>query len=436
WAAAGELESAGELLRSWASSRALAGVNAELVRLPGRTPVLWVEVPATDPERAETTTLLYGHFDKQPPLGEWRTGLDPFRAVREGDCLYGRGTADDGYATPAALLALEALAATGTRHGRCVLLAEASEESGSPDLGAYLEHLADRIGRPDLVLCLDSGGPSYDCMWVTSSLRGNLVGTLSVQVLDEGVHSGAAGGVVPSSFRLLRSLLSRVEDERTGELLLAELHVETPAHRRREIEEVAAELGEAAPGLFPTVPGLMLSGSDPADRLERVTWGPALAVTGAAGLPALADAGNVLRPFTAVKLSFRLPPTCDAARAAAALERVLTADPPSRATVRFELEAPADGWDAPEPASWLAGAARSASLAYFGAPPRHVGLGGSIPFMADLGKRYPGVQFLATGVLGPASNAHGPNEALHVPTAKAITAAIAHVVASVPAYVH
>lgn len=432
WAATGALDEAAEMLRAWAAARALAGVTAEIVRLPGRTPLLFVEIPATDPERATTTTLLYGHFDKQPPLSTWREGLDPFRAVREGDRLYGRGTADDGYATFAALAALEALAATGTRHGRCVLLAEASEESGSPDLEAYVAHLAARIGTPALVVCLDSGGPSFDRLWVTSSLRGVVNCTLTVEVLAAGVHSGMASGAVPDSFRIARQLLSRVEDETSGEVRLAALHVEVPPHRRAEAEAVAAELGAAATQAFPTVPGLALAGTDPADRLLRTTWAPTLTVIGAAGLPALADAGNVLRPRTSLGLSFRLPPRCDAAAAAAAIRAALTADPPSGARVDVEVAEPGQGWDAPSDAPWLARATRAASLAYFGAPPGHVGLGGSIPFMASLGHRFPAAQFLATGVLGPGSNEHGPDESLHLPTAKALAATVAHVVASVP----
>ncbi|MDA8296801.1 MAG: M20/M25/M40 family metallo-hydrolase [Actinomycetota bacterium] len=433
WADHGHLDQAAELLRGFCAARAIPGVHAEIVRLGGRSPVVVVEVPATDPARAATTTLLYGHFDKQPPLGSWRAGLGPFTAVREGDRLYGRGAADDGYASFAAMVALESLAATGTRHGRCVLLAEASEESGSPDLPAYVEHLADRLGDVRLVCCLDSGGLSFDRLWTTSSLRGNVNGVLEVQVLDVGVHSGMAGGIVPDSFRIARQLLSRLEDEQTGELRLQALHVEVPEHRRHEIAELAEALGGAAAESFPTVAGLELTGASVAERRLAGTWSPSLTVIGAAGLPALEDAGNVLRPSTSLMLSFRLPPTCDAEAATAAISRALTADPPAGARVRFVPGEPGQGWDAPPAAPWLARASREASLAYFGAPPGVAGVGGSIPFMASLGHRFPGTQFLATGVLGPGSNEHGPDESLHLPTAKAVTASVAHVLASLPA---
>jgi acetylornithine deacetylase/succinyl-diaminopimelate desuccinylase-like protein len=432
WRENGEIARAAELLRGWCASRAVPGAAVEIVELPGRSPVLFAEVDASEPERARSTALVYGHLDKQPPLGRWREGLEPFRAVREGDRLYGRGTADDGYATFAAFQAFGALAATATPHGRLLLLVESGEESGSPDLASYLDALSARIGQPDLVVCLDSGCVTYDRLWVTTSLRGNIVATLRVDVLDHGVHSGSAGGIVPSSFQVARALLGRIEDAQTGEMLLPELRAEVPRHRRDEVELLAAGYGFDAAGAFPTVDGLQLVGDDPAERILRGTWSPALAVTGADGLPALADAGNVLRPYTALKLSIRLPPGCSAERAMDAVGAALTTDPPHGARIQLTWEPPGDGWDAPEMAPWLDDAVGQASLACFGAPPRSMGLGGSIPFLATLGTRFPGAQILATGVLGPGSNAHGPDEFLHLPTAEAVAASVAHVLGALP----
>lgn len=287
-----------------------------------------------------------------------------------------------------------------------------------PGLSDWIETYVEQVALPELV--------AYGTI-------PNLVASVSVDVLAEGVHSGVAGGVVPDSFRLLRRLLSRVEDEETGQILLPELGAEIPAHRRREIAAVADEIGEAAAGAFPAVEGLRLAGATVAERIERATWHPALAVTGAGGIPPLAEAGNVLRPSSALKLSVRLPPTCDAGRALEALEAALLADPPEGASVRVAAEAPAQGFDAPPLAPWLAGAVEAASLAHFGAPARSLGLGGSIPFLATLGARYPAAQVLATGVLGPGANAHGPNEVLELGAAKALTACVAEVLAAVPA---
>jgi acetylornithine deacetylase/succinyl-diaminopimelate desuccinylase-like protein len=258
-------------------------------------------------------------------------------------------------------------------------------------------------------------------------LRGLVGLTLTVRVLTEGVHSGAAGGVVPSTFRILRQLLSRVEDEATGEILVPELHVPMPIDREKELAETANELGEDISERFPFVAGATAVDADEIAQLTAKTWQPALELIGIAGVPAPADGGNVLRPYTTAKLSFRLPPMCDADAARDALVRVLTAEPPYGAQIEIESNDFANGWNAPPTAPWLAAAVDEASMAAFGEPARTVGEGGTIPFMAMLGERFPDAQFVITGVLGPDTNAHGPNEFLHLPTARRLTIAIAHI---------
>jgi acetylornithine deacetylase/succinyl-diaminopimelate desuccinylase-like protein len=412
WAERGAMMEAAELLRAWAQEQDGA-LHTEIVQLPGRTPVLLVENGgAGDP------ILIYGHMDKQPPLGDWRPGLSPFEPVREGDLLYGRGTADDGYALFAAVTGL--LAAEGGR-GRVVILIEASEESGSPDLSAYVEHLRARIGTPTLVICLDSGCLSYDRLWLTSSLRGNLVASVRVDVLTEGVHSGVGGGVVPSSFRILRSMLSRIEDEATGEIVLPELRgAGVPDDLRSSLNAAAEEFADSA---LPTVEGLRLAGSSAGDRLVARAWSAALEVTGMDGVPAVRDGGNVLRPFTTAKISVRLPPDVDAQVAADALISALATEEGAHITI--DLEGVADGWVAPPLDAHNTAALERASRAEFDQPVGFHGEGGTIPFLADLKRSFPHTQFVATGVLGPHSNAHGPNEFLHIPMAKAVTAAVA-----------
>jgi acetylornithine deacetylase/succinyl-diaminopimelate desuccinylase-like protein len=421
WEASGHLAEAASLLQAWADGRAVNGLRAEVLGGAGRTPLLLVDAPATGDRSG--TVLVYGHLDKQPPLGEWRDGLGPFSAVREGDRLYGRGTADDGYALFAAVTAVEILDAAGIPRPRVVVLVEASEESGSPDLPGHLDDAATTLGSPDLVVCLDSGCLSYDRLWLTSSLRGNLVATVSVQVLTEGVHSGSAGGIVPTSFRLLRLLLDRLEDPRTGEIRLAALRAaDEPAGAR------AAPEGWHAAEAFPVVPGLQLDGTSDEDRLVRRAWSPALAVTGMDGIPAVRDGGNVLRPSTTAKISIRLPPTVDAAAAKAALESTLTEAPPSGARVEVRIDGAANGWVAPPVASWVDEACARASEELFGAPFGSFGEGGTIPFLSMLTERYVDTPLVATGVLGPGSNAHGPNEFLHLPMAQAVTVATARLV--------
>ena len=425
WAEHGHLERAVGLITDWARRRKIEGLAIEVVRLPGRTPVILMEAPGTGGD----TVLLYGHCDKQPEMVGWAADAGPWIPVRRGNRLFGRGAGDDGYAAFAALTAIEALQAQGVAHRRCVVLIEASEESGSPDLPAYVEALADRI-RPGLVVCLDSGCGDYDHLWATTSLRGIISGTLTVEVLSEGVHSGAASGIVPSSFRILRQLLGRIEDERTGEILVRECHVDVPPGRLTEVQAVAAVLGGDVGRGFPLVPGMRPVTLDPVEALLNNTWRPALAVTGVDGMPALADAGNVLRPKTSLKLSLRLPPTADAPRAAQRVKEVLEAEPPYGARVTFSTgERPGSGWDAPVMADWLRNSVTRAARAYFNAPPMFDGLGGSIPFMSMLGERFPQAQFLVTGVMGPGSNAHGPNEFIDLPTGVKVTACVAQVLA-------
>jgi acetylornithine deacetylase/succinyl-diaminopimelate desuccinylase-like protein len=424
WAAHGHLDQAVGLIEAWTRDRPVEGLTVETFRLPGRTPVLLAETPGAAPE----TILLYGHCDKQPEMTGWADGLGPWTPVRRGERLYGRGAQDDGYAVFCALTAIEAVQRAGVPHARCIVLVEASEESGSPDLPAYMEALADRIGTPDLVICLDSGCGNYDQLWGTTSLRGLVNGVLTVDVLTEGAHSGGAGGIVPSSFRILRQLLSRLEDERTGEIVPRDFRVEAPAARAAEARAVADVLGGEIAGRFPIVEGMRYAHASPTDLLLANTWAPTLAITGAAGLPALADGGNVLRPFTSLKLSLRIPPTLDAAGAARRLREVLEAEPPYGARVRFTVESLSPGWDAPATEPWLLDAVHAASRRQFGRPAMFTGLGGSIPFMAMLGQRFPRAQFFITGTGGPGSNAHGPNEFLHLPVAERLTACVADVI--------
>jgi acetylornithine deacetylase/succinyl-diaminopimelate desuccinylase-like protein len=427
WAEHGYMDDAVALLERWARQRlaGLAGATIEVVRLPERTPVILIDIPGAGPD----CVLLYGHLDKQPEMSGWTAGRGPWDPVIEGDRLYGRGGADDGYAMFGALAAILALHDQGVPHARCVVLIEACEESGSYDLPHYVDHLSHRLGDPSLVVCLDSGCGNYDQLWLTTSLRGMVGGTLTVRVLAEGVHSGDASGVVPSSFRILRHLLSRLEDETTGAIRPAELHVQIPAERIAQARVAAAALGEQVYAKFPFVPGTAPMGEDLVELVLNRTWRPQLATTGIDGLPPPVSAGNVLLPYTAAKLSLRLPPTLEAAKAGRIMRSLLEETPPYGAEVRFEAREGASGWNAPALSPWLERSLARASEAAFGAPPAYMGEGGSIPFMAMLGEKFPRAQFVVTGVLGPHSNAHGPNEFLHIPTGTRISTVLAHVLA-------
>ncbi|MEO5700189.1 MAG: M20 family metallopeptidase [Casimicrobiaceae bacterium] len=426
WEANGHIEQVVRLAEAWVRQQDVPGLEVEIVRLPGRTPVLYFEVPGT----GSHTVLLYGHLDKQPEMIGWDPSYGPWEPVYRDGKLYGRGGADDGYAVFASLAALRALQTHGGAHARCVGLIETCEESGSYDLPAYLDALAPRMGDVDFVIGLDSGCGDYERLWATTSLRGLAGGTLRVDVLTEGVHSGDASGVVPSSFRIARALIGRIEDAATGRILPDAFHTDIPAERIAQARATAEILGDLIVTKYPFAGKTQPMVADHAEAMLNRTWRPALSVVGADGFAPIGNAGNVLRPFTAFKLSLRLPPTVDAAAATEALKSQLERDPPLGATVSFTPDAAATGWNAPTTAPWLFEAIDAASRRCFGRPAAAMGEGGTIPFMAMLGKHFSRAQFLITGVLGPHSNAHGPNEFLHVPCAKKVTASVAHIIAA------
>lgn len=430
WEQAGHMDRAVDLVRRWCEAQVadgLDGATVEVREIEGLTPLVVVDVPATGPDGPATgdTVVLYGHLDKQPPFEGWRDGLGPWTPVVDGGRLYGRGAADDGYAVFAALTAIGALRRAGGSHARCVVLIEASEESGSPDLPAHLDRLGDELGNPTLVIALDSGCQDWDRLWVTTSLRGLVIATVRVEVLTEGIHSGTSGGAVPSTFRILRQLLDRIEDPATGRLLVPEMHVAIPVVRSEQMAATAAGLPDFT-ARYPLLDGVGPARSTTEELLRATSWEPSLEVTGLEGAPPPATAGNVLRPFTTAKLSIRLPPTADAQAATRALVERLTTDPPYGARVTVDVVDASDGWHAPEEEPWLRAALDEASQTAFGQPARVHGEGGSIPFMTMLGRRFPDAQFVITGVLGPGANAHGPNEFLDLATARRVTEAITH----------
>jgi acetylornithine deacetylase/succinyl-diaminopimelate desuccinylase-like protein len=428
WLANGHLDAAAEHVTRWVTARNLPGAATETVRLAGRTPLVMADIPATSGAGADAgTVVLYGHLDKQPPVGGWAEGLGPWTPVLREGRLYGRGAADDGYSAYAATAAIEALRAAEGEHGRCVVLLETSEESGSPDLAAYLTHLKDRLGEVTLVVCLDSGGVDYSRLWLTTSLRGLVSVDVTVRVLDSAAHSGMASGIVPSSFRILRLLLDRLEDAATGTVLLPEMNVSVPADRLAEAQATVSAAPGVISSVYPRAAGVRTVSDDELELVLNNSWRPTLSVIGAAGLPAPLDAGNVLRTHTTLSLSFRLPPTASSAASLDALRKALTTDVPYGAQVELSRTDMADGWNAPVFAPWLRTAVDNVSKTVFDAPWGTVGLGGSIPFMALLAETYPEAQFLVTGACGSDSNIHVPNEWLHLAQAARVTTSVAHV---------
>ena len=428
WAAHGYLATAVEHVRDWIAARRLTGAQIDMVQVGGRSPVLVVDVPPTPGAEERGTVLLYGHLDKQPPVDGWSDGLGPWQPVVRDGRLFGRGSVDDGYSGYAATAALEALHAAGGRHARSVVLLETGEESGSPDLPMYLDLLTERLGRVSFVICLDSGGNDYERLWLTQSLRGLAQLEVTVRVLESAQHSGLASGIVPSSFRVLRQLLDRIEDATSGEIVLSELTATIPENRLAEARATTRVSPDAMRTTFPVVEGMRLTSDDELELLLNNSWRATLSVTGAAGLPEPAHAGNVLRDSTTLSLSFRLPPTVNSSAAVEAVEKALTTDVPYAAKVELSGIEHASGWNAPDTAPWLSAALETVSAEIFDAPWRSIGLGAAIPFVGQLAQRYPDAQFLVTGALGPDSNPHVPDEWLHLGQARRITEAVAHLV--------
>lgn len=426
WKANGHMDRAMSLIKDWCKQQPIKNFQCDLIELPNRTPLLFMEIDGD----IDQTVLLYGHMDKQPEMSGWDEDKGPWKPVLIDDKLYGRGSCDDGYAVFSALTAIQLLQKHNIPHARCIVLIEACEESGSYDLPHYLQHLKDRVGTPNLVITLDSGAANYEQLWSTTSLRGLLGGTLSIEVLKEGIHSGIGSGVVPSSTIILRQLLDRIENSHTGEILLNDLHVTIPQQRIEQAKKAAELLGKRVYQDYPFAKNTQPITTDGTELILNRTWRPGFSLTGAEGLPALKNAGNVTLPRIAVKLAFRLAPTSDPQKAAERVKAVLEKDPPFQANVRFDVEDVGPGWHAPELSDWLEKANQYASQQFFGKSAGYIGEGGSIPFMGMLGKMYPQAQFLITGVLGPKSNAHGPNEFLHIPMVKNITGCVASVLAS------
>jgi acetylornithine deacetylase/succinyl-diaminopimelate desuccinylase-like protein len=451
WAAHGHLARVLQSATDWVEQQRVPGLRCEIIRLNNaqgvaRTPVLFFELPAsagrdgTPAPASGQTVLMYGHLDKQPEFDGWRSDLGPWTPKVVDGKLYGRGSADDGYAVYASIAAIQAIQAQGRAHPRIVGLIETCEESGSSDLLPYVDALRNRLGDVGLVICLDSGAGNYDQLWLTTSLRGMASGTLRVDILTEGVHSGDASGLVPSSFRILRNVLDRLEDSGTGRLLPDVFHCEVPAERLAQARVTADILGDELFRRFPwahhdcggSTAFALPTTSDPVEALLNRTWRPTLSVTGAQGFPALQDAGNVLRPYTAFKLSLRLPPLVEASQAVEQLKTLLEDNAPYQAKVTFTPAGAASGWNAPSTSDWFESALQSASQAHFGAACGTIGQGGTIPLMNMLSQGFPQAQMMVCGVLGPKSNAHGPNEFLHLDYARRLTASVAEVVARMP----
>ncbi len=427
WYHSGFLLKAAKLIEQWCRDIGIDNCRIQTIAPEKRTPLLLIEIEPFNTDCSDTV-LFYGHIDKQPEFTGWDADKGPWKPVLENYKLYGRGGADDAYSVFTAMTAVKVIQEHNLSHERCVILIESCEESGSLDLDYYLDEYADTIGTPALIVCLDSGCGDFQRLWLTTSLRGGINGVLTVNTLTEGIHSGNSG-VIASSFRIIRQLLDRIEDAYTGDILVDELNVDLPEHRLAQIETAAHILGNEIVDAYPLVKGMQPVTRDPVQALINRTWRPTLSYTGAGGIPVPEKAGNVLRPSTSLVLSFRTPPTVDPEAAAARIKSILEQAPPSGAQVVFDTIKFGRGWEMPQLSEDFENIVQQASLDCFCHEPGYIGEGGGIPLMNMLSRRFPAAGFIVTGVLGPHSNAHGPNEFLHIPFVKKLTASIASILA-------
>lgn len=415
--------------KAWAEKQGIAGLHCEIIRHEGFTPCLFVEIEAKSRKPFKGSVFLYGHLDKQPENHGWDADKGPWEPVVKNGRLYGRGSVDDGYAFYTSMAAIKALQTLGLEHPRCVGLFETCEESASRHYEEYLNDCTEKLGEIGLVVALDSCSGDYDRLWVTDTLRGMIGGAIEVRTLTAGVHSGEASGIVPGSFMILRNLLDRIEDSRTGEIIPKAFQTNIPPEAREQTREVAEIEGDLIWKAYPWHGSTEPLTKDPYEGLLNRNWRPELTVTGIDGIPSVANGGNVMRPYTRAKIGLRLPPDVNAEKASEEFGKIVTENPPFNADVRFEPVVASDGWVAPKRADWLKQAFLESSQTLWGAAPGFLGMGGSIPLLNVFTGRWPKAQYMVAGALGPGSNAHGPNESLHIDYCKKLISSVAYVIA-------
>lgn len=408
----------------WAKKLDVAGLKLELIEEEGRTPVVLGIVDVPD----KPTVLMYGHIDKQPPLtNDWAEGLHPYEPVIKDGKMYGRGGADDGYAFFASLLIIKALQKYGLPHNRIVLYFETDEESGSADLIHFLNQRKSQIGEPSLVICLDSGCCDYEHMCLTTTLRGVFNFNLRVDVGLEGVHSGASSGILPDSFRILRDVIDQFECSKTGKLP-SDLYVNIPPDKYTQAYELISEMNGKIDFEFPFVDGVKPVEDDGFKQYINRIWNPTLTAVGTDGIPHISNAGNVLRPYTTLALSLRLPPSLSKEEAVKTVREFFSkVQVPHNGKLTLTEGSSGQGFNCPAYDPKLKAVIDEAGELFFGTKVLYYGEGGSIPFINELAYMFPKSQFIVTGVLGPKSNAHGPNEFLHLPYMKKLILSLSKV---------
>ena len=438
WATNGLQEKACKFAMDFAEKQEIQNLTMTLIEEKDKTPAILAIIDPfknneTDITDISKTILMYGHIDKQPPLhGKWSKGLGPHTPVIKNNKLYGRGGSDDGYAWFTCILLAKTLQQNGIPHNRLVLFFETDEESGSRDLMHHLNKYKNQIGEPSLIICLDSGTTDYDHMCLTTTLRGLICFKLRVDVLTHGVHSGSASGIIPSSFRILRNVLDQFENSNTGELP-PQFSVDIPQDKYGQAK-LLTDLNQGNIDFkFPILEGVESMGYSGFQNYINRIWKPQLSITGIDGLPSISKAGNVLLPFTEVTCSLRLPPSKPAQQTKLDIQKFFDqVKIPHNAKLSCNILKTGSGFECPSYSPSFLEIINKSGLETFGNPVHFYGVGGSIPFLNDIKNVFPKSQFIITGVLGPNSNAHGPDEMLHLDYLEKLVLALAKILKNAP----
>jgi acetylornithine deacetylase/succinyl-diaminopimelate desuccinylase-like protein len=428
WDKNGYQIAAAQYIQDWIKNQNLKGCDTVFLKDEGRTPFIYVNIEGTK-EGDDRCILLYAHMDKQPPLTGWSPGLGPYTPVIKDGHLYGRGSSDDGYAPFAAITAVKACQDNNWPLPRIGIILEASEESGSTDLKYYLEKLSKLIGNPSLIFGLDSSCIDYNRLWTTSSLRGVFSMNLKVSLLKLGYHSGNGGGFVADSFLVLRMLLDRIEDSKTGKLLDEYLYPTVPVDKKAEIDHLASTMGDHILDGIEFYKNTQPMTNDKVELILNNTWRPTVTITGANGFPELDKAGNVLRQNSEVKISFRLPPLVSAKEVFTRIKNKLTENPPYNAKIDLTTSDVAnDGWNQRPFSKDLNNILNDASNKFFDLDCDSYCEGGSIPFVNFFSDKFPKSEVIIMGVTGPGSNIHSTDENLHIEYCKKIICCLTYII--------
>ena len=403
------------------SAEAVAGLlrdsdvfeSVEILR--SATPAGTLGAPAVVATRAarnsRPTILLYAHHDVQPPGSDELWETEPFKTQIRAGRMYGRGAADDKAGVVAHLYAIKALRELTNNDFDLglVVFVEGEEEAGSPSFANFLVDHKAKL-QSDVVIVADSGNWTTEIPAITTTLRGLVSLEFEVRTLDHAVHSGMYGGAVPDAMLALTKILGSMWDEK-GSVSIQGL---------KSFESVDLPYSEddlrVDSGLLPSTNAL-----GEGSILGRIWAKPALTLIGL-DYPSVALSSNTLLPTVQAKLSLRLAPGEDPNEALQALKRHILDHNSLGAQIEFgavELGKPFSIGES----GWAKELAARALKAAYGVESVDIGIGGSIPFIADLEAVFPGVQILVTGVEDPDSRAHSPNESLHIETLeKAIVA--------------